>query len=112
MKTLIWETARPYFYLRTTKDGRVLIGGEDDNFDSPRRRDARVGKKSKKLVKRFETMFPEVKLSVAYNWAGRLEKPKMASPTLVKQAMPKQLFCSGLRRERHYIQPHCGSNHA
>jgi glycine/D-amino acid oxidase-like deaminating enzyme len=76
MNTLTWETARPYFYLRTTKDGRVLIGGEDDNFDSPRRRDARVGKKSKKLVKRFKEMFPEVKLSVAYNWAGTFGETK------------------------------------
>ena len=76
MNTLTWETARPYFYLRTTKDGRVLIGGEDDNFDSPRRRDARVGKKSKKLVKRFAAMFPEVKLNVAHNWAGTFGETK------------------------------------
>ena len=73
---LTWETARPYFYMRTTNEGRVLIGGEDDNFDSPKRRDARVGKKSKKLVKRFEAMFPEVKLNVAYNWAGTFGETK------------------------------------
>jgi glycine/D-amino acid oxidase-like deaminating enzyme len=75
-RALIWETARPYFYLRTTTDGRVLIGGEDDRFDSPRRRDARVGKKSKKLLKRFEKMFPEVNMSIAYNWAGTFGETK------------------------------------
>jgi glycine/D-amino acid oxidase-like deaminating enzyme len=67
---LIWETARPYFYMRTTQEGRVLIGGEDDDFDNPKRRDARVARKSKKLVKRFGTMFPEIDLNVAYSWAG------------------------------------------
>ena len=30
---LIWESARPYMYLRTTEDGRILMGGEDDAFD-------------------------------------------------------------------------------
>ena len=29
---LMWETARPYFYLHTTQDGRVMIGGEDVPF--------------------------------------------------------------------------------
>jgi glycine/D-amino acid oxidase-like deaminating enzyme len=67
---LIWETAGPYFFMRTTQDGRVLIGGEDDDFDNPKRRDARVARKSKKLVKRFGTMFPEIDLNVAHSWAG------------------------------------------
>ena len=26
-RCLIWETARPYFYLRTTADGRIIAGG-------------------------------------------------------------------------------------
>ena len=73
---LIWETARPYFYMRTTQDGRVLIGGEDDDFDNPKRRDARVARKSKKLVKRFGTMFPEIDLNVAYSWAGTFGETK------------------------------------
>jgi glycine/D-amino acid oxidase-like deaminating enzyme len=73
---LIWETARPYFYMRTTQDGRVVIGGEDDGFDNPKRRDARVVRKSKKLVKRFGTMFPEIDLKVAYNWAGTFGETK------------------------------------
>jgi glycine/D-amino acid oxidase-like deaminating enzyme len=73
---LTWETARPYFYMRTTKDCRVLIGGEDDSFDSPKRRDARVARKSKKLVKRFGAMFPEIDLTVAYSWAGTFGETK------------------------------------
>ena len=73
---LTWETARPYFYMRTTKEGRVLIGGEDDSFDNSKRRDARVGRKSKKLVKRFREMFPEVGFDVAYSWAGTFGETK------------------------------------
>jgi len=31
---LIWETADPYIYLRTTADKRIIIGGKDDDFSS------------------------------------------------------------------------------
>lgn len=41
-KTLLWESARPYLYFRTTGDGRLLVGGEDDDIDIPAKRDLRV----------------------------------------------------------------------
>jgi glycine/D-amino acid oxidase-like deaminating enzyme len=50
LDTMVWETARPYLYMRSTGDGRLLVGGEDDNVDVPARRDARVEKKSRKLT--------------------------------------------------------------
>ncbi|MGH8216643.1 MAG: NAD(P)/FAD-dependent oxidoreductase, partial [Rhodanobacteraceae bacterium] len=36
-----WETARPYLYWRSTDDGRLIIGGQDDRIDIPARRDWR-----------------------------------------------------------------------
>jgi glycine/D-amino acid oxidase-like deaminating enzyme len=40
-RALIWGTGDPYFYMRTTSDNRVLIGGEDDGVlnAAPRRAD-------------------------------------------------------------------------
>jgi glycine/D-amino acid oxidase-like deaminating enzyme len=67
---LIWESARPYVYMRTTNDGRVIIGGEDDMFDSEARRERRLDRKRDKLVKRFRELFPAIDLEVAYYWAG------------------------------------------
>ena len=67
---LLWETARPYLYMRTTDDGRALIGGEDDPFKNAARRDALVPKKSKRLAERFREMFPKIDLEVAWSWAG------------------------------------------
>ena len=29
---MIWQSADPYLYLRTTTDGRVICGGEDEEF--------------------------------------------------------------------------------
>lgn len=68
--TLVWESARPYLYLRSTGDGRVLIGGEDDAVDIPARRDARVKAKSRTLLKKTAAMFPALTLVPAFAWAG------------------------------------------
>ncbi|MFO7340449.1 MAG: FAD-dependent oxidoreductase [Lysobacteraceae bacterium] len=68
--TLIWESARPYLYLRLTPDGRLLAGGEDDAVDVPLRRDARVQGKARKLARRVGALFPELRLRPAFAWAG------------------------------------------
>lgn len=34
--TMMWETARPYLYLRSTPDGRVVAGGETTASIFPR----------------------------------------------------------------------------
>ncbi len=47
------ETARPYLYLRTADDDRALVGGEDDHFRNPARRDPLVTKRTGQLAKRF-----------------------------------------------------------
>jgi glycine/D-amino acid oxidase-like deaminating enzyme len=68
--TLLWESARPYLYARSTSDARLLIGGEDDLIDIPARRDARVDKKSRTLMKGAARFFPHLELTPAFAWAG------------------------------------------
>ena len=75
-KCLLWETARPYFYMRTTVDGRAMVGGEDASYRNPRRRDAALKKKAAKLEKRFREMFPEIDCQPAYAWAGTFGETK------------------------------------
>ena len=68
--TMVWESARPYLYLRSTGDGRLLIGGEDDDIDIPLRRDASVDRKAGILRKRVARLFPNLPLQPAFAWAG------------------------------------------
>ncbi|GAA3914238.1 FAD-dependent oxidoreductase [Luteimonas lutimaris] len=68
--TMLWETARPYLYLRATDDGRLLIGGEDDAIDIPARRDGRVDRKAHVLMKKVQKLFPELPLQPTFAWAG------------------------------------------
>ena len=67
---LIWETADPYIYLRTTADKRILIGGKDDDFYNPQKRDESIPKKVKALEKSFSQLFPDIKFKTDYKWAG------------------------------------------
>ncbi len=69
-RALIWETAEPYVYLRTTVDGRTLIGGFDEPFRDPAARDRLLAAKTAALVRRFRRWFPAIKLELAYAWAG------------------------------------------
>lgn len=68
--TMVWESARPYLYMRSTADHRLLVGGDDDAVDVPSRRDARVEKKAGKLLRKVEKLFPELDINPAFSWAG------------------------------------------
>ncbi len=69
-RCLIWETARPYLYLRTTQDDRIIVGGCDTAFASDHRQDRLVDRKAELLVERFHALFPETEFELAYSWAG------------------------------------------
>ena len=68
--TLLWESSRPYLYLRSTGDGRLLVGGEDDDRDIPARRDRRVDRKAATLQRKVARLFPHLQARPAFAWAG------------------------------------------
>jgi glycine/D-amino acid oxidase-like deaminating enzyme len=68
--TLLWESARPYLYMRSTGDGRLLVGGDDDDIDIPAKRDARVHRKADRLRKRIRKYLPHLDMKPAFAWAG------------------------------------------
>lgn len=73
---LIWESGTPYLYLRTTTEGRVIVGGEDEGFVNGKRRDALISEKTRTLVNKFGRLFPDVPLEVAFAWAGTFGETK------------------------------------
>ena len=73
---LVWETARPYFYMRSVDDNRIMMGGEDEDFDDATSRDRHLSMQAQKLERRFRTMFPSVPVSVASRWAGTFGETK------------------------------------
>ena len=69
-RCLIWETAKPYHYLRTTDDGRAMIGGGDIRSSDERARNRMIGVKARRLAKHFCSMFPAIPFEPAYAWGG------------------------------------------
>jgi glycine/D-amino acid oxidase-like deaminating enzyme len=65
-RTLIWETARPYLFMRTTADNRIIIGGLDDNTTYPEDRDSKLMNKKDKLIEEFNRMFPDIQVEPEY----------------------------------------------
>lgn len=77
---LIWETARPYLYLRTTPDRRILIGGLDEPFYNPQKRDALVADKTRQLTEAFGRLFPEIPFVPDFQWAGSFVETRDGLP--------------------------------
>ena len=50
---LVWEGSDPYLYFRTSPDGRVIVGGEDEETENAFQDDAKAPKKAKRLVEKL-----------------------------------------------------------
>ncbi|HEX7596361.1 MAG TPA: FAD-binding oxidoreductase [Gemmatimonadaceae bacterium] len=79
-RCLVWESARPYLYARTTSDNRIIAGGEDDPFRDPHERDKRVEKKADALLAKLRKLFPRIEMELAYSWAGTFGETKDSLP--------------------------------
>lgn len=77
---LIWNTADPYIYMRTTDDHRILIGGEDEDFIDAEKRDALLHDKQKKLEKKLQKHLPEKHFRTDFAWAGTFGETKDGLP--------------------------------
>lgn len=77
---LLWNTQNPYLYLRTTNDGRILIGGRDEEFHDGKKRDALISKKSRQLCQDFNKLFPDIPFKTEFRWAGTFGETKDGLP--------------------------------
>lgn len=82
--TLFWNTAQPYMYMRTTDDHRLLIGGEDEDYVDPEKRNANIGKKAKKLGKYLKKILPDYDFVNDFAWAGTFGETKDGLPYIGK----------------------------
>lgn len=79
---LIWEAADPYLYLRTTPEGRVICGGEDEEFLDEERRDALLEKKSATLARKLKQLMPWLKTTPEYAWCGTFGATPTGTPSI------------------------------
>ena len=78
--TLIWDTNDPYLYMRTTDDGRLLIGGEDSSNNISLFKQKIKERKASRLVKNLRKILPEVNFIQDFNWGGTFGSTKDGLP--------------------------------
>lgn len=93
---LIWNTANPYLYLRTTDDGRLLVGGEDDVFKDTILQQEIKEKKSKVLQKKIKKLIPTINFIEDISWGGVFGTTKDGLPYIGESPEYKNcLWCLG-----------------
>ncbi|UOE40369.1 FAD-binding oxidoreductase [Chryseobacterium suipulveris] len=78
--TLFWNTDEPYLYMRTTDDNRLLIGGGDEDFQNPQKRDELLTKKEKEILKNLKKILPDFQFYTDFTWAGTFGETKDGLP--------------------------------
>ena len=94
--TLFWNTSDPYLYMRTTSDGRVLIGGGDEDFRDPEKRDAMIDKKEKEILGDLKDLLPNYHFYTDFTWAGTFGETKDGLPYIGEhEDFPNSYFVLG-----------------
>lgn len=93
---LIWDTENPYLYVRSTSDNRVLVGGADEPFKNPERRDNLIDKKEIVLMKKINKLIPSFNIISDFCWAGTFGVTKDSLPYIgAHPKHPNSLFVLG-----------------
>jgi len=66
----VWEASDPYLYMRATADGRVICGGEDEDFADEETRDGLLPAKTARISAKLKDLFPHLDTSADFAWAG------------------------------------------
>ena len=67
---LIWETARPYFYARTTPDGRAIMGGADMPFKGSHKVEKVQDRQTERLAAAVRRAVSPDPFDVDWSWSG------------------------------------------
>jgi glycine/D-amino acid oxidase-like deaminating enzyme len=95
-QAVLWNTADPYLYMRTTNDRRILIGGRDEDYYNPTRRDKLIERKAKLLANDFKKLFPEIVFNTEFSWAGTFGSTKDGLPYIgAYKPYPHSYFALG-----------------
>lgn len=69
-RILIWETKRPYLYLRTTVDGRIIAGGLDEKIPLTPVCDDWIKNRAQVLKQEVNKLFPMLDIRIAFSWGA------------------------------------------
>jgi len=69
-RAMMWEASDPYLYLRATSDGRIICGGEDEDFQDEESRDALIAEKAERIARKLGKLLPNLDSRPQFSWTG------------------------------------------
>jgi len=92
---MIWEAKQDYNYARTTTDGRIIFGGEDDlDIIEPNARDAATLEKSACLTKALKSLWPGAETKIDYRWSGTFDTTDDGLPLIGRVPGLKNIYAA------------------
>ena len=80
--TLGWEASDPYLYFRMSSDGRLIVGGEDEDAPGAHEDPARLKRKCATIRDKLKVLLPQLEFEVDYSWAGAFGESATGLPSI------------------------------
>lgn len=87
----VWEASDPYLYLRADQDGRIICGGEDEDFVDEERRDALLVAKTATIQRKLARLMPGIDVAADFAWCGSFGASTTGTPSI--GSVPKLPGC-------------------
>jgi glycine/D-amino acid oxidase-like deaminating enzyme len=95
-RTLVWEASQNYAYFRTTSDGCIVIGGEDEEIADPDQRRQLGPQKTEALLAKLSTLLPRAEPNVGHAWSGAFGQTSDGLPLIGRvPGQPRMLAAYG-----------------
>lgn len=91
---LVWEASQDYHYCRTTPEGRIVFGGEDENFSDPAQRDEKNSLKAEVLRSKLHELRPSASLDLERAWSGAFGQTSDGLPLIGRVPGQKRLLAA------------------
>jgi glycine/D-amino acid oxidase-like deaminating enzyme len=69
-QALVWEASDPYLYARHNAEGRIILGGEDEELRDAATRDKKIAAKAQTLRCKFKQLYEAFNAQAEFAWSG------------------------------------------
>lgn len=90
-RTLVWEASHPYLYVRSTTNGGLMAGGEDENSATRHLELALLPAKTDRIARKVSALLPGVSMNISHRWAGAFGESPTGMPVI--GALPNLRNC-------------------
>lgn len=80
--TLVWEGSDPYLYFRMGGDGRLIVGGEDEESPDAHEDQAKLKRKRDNIAAKLKHLLPDLEFEVDYSWAAAFGESSDSLPAI------------------------------